>query len=156
MAAATWKAVVRQWLTDRRGNFTMTLYAVLFVTVVPALFLLVTVAPRYYMTYVRLQNAADAAATAAARCIDVPHFQNTGEVVLDVACARSEAFDRFNHTLAYLVDRGYTFSLDRIDIDDAQGQVTIAATGEMPTIGVGIPVPPIHVASTAYYRMTTR
>lgn len=148
--------VLREWLADRRGNFTMALYAVLFATVVPALFLLVTAAPRYYMTYVRLQNATDAAATAAARCIDVPHFQNTGEVILDVGCARAEAFDRFQRTLAYLADRGYTFSLDRIDINDAQGRVTITATGEMPTIGIGIPVPPIRVAATAYYRMTTR
>ncbi len=147
---------LHEWLADRRGNFTMTFYAVLFVTVVPALFLLITIVPRYYMTYIRLQNATDAAAAAAARCIDVQHFQDTGETVLDLGCAQAEAFDRFNRTLAHLVDRGYTFSLDRIEVDETQDQIIISATGVMPSGVIGIPIPPVRVSTVTYYRMATR
>ena len=38
--------------------------------------------PRYFTLRARLQLAADAAAEAAARSVDIPHFRNTGEVRL--------------------------------------------------------------------------
>ncbi len=138
---------------DERGQNLAMFALVLAFLLVPLMTLVVDV-PRYFILRATLQSAVDAAAEAAARCVDVAWYQETGEVRLDVACARAEAWRHFDLVTAD-PGTGYTYTLAEIAVDEAANTVTVQGTGRLTTfLGDLVPRFTVQVAGTAAFRMS--
>lgn len=112
--------------------------------------------PRYFMLRSRLQAAADAAAEAAARAVDVRHFSTTGEVRLDPNRYADEAFWAFEAAVADLRARNYNITLHTLALDEAANTVTVGASGTIRPIYSLLPPVFVNVNATSWYRMVQR
>ena len=138
---------------DERGQNLAMFALVLAFLLVPLMTLVVDV-PRYFILRATLQSAVDAAAEAAARCVDVAWYQETGEVRLDVGCARAEARRHFDLVTAD-AGTGYTYALSEIAVDEAANTVTVRGTGRLTTfLGDLAPRITVHGEGTAGFRMS--
>ena len=128
--------------------------ALVVVTVLLPLSGLAIDAPRYFNLRSRLQAAVDAAAEAAARQVDIVHYQNTGETRLDVGRYGDEAHWAFETAVTSLRARGYTASFANLSVDDATAAVTASASGTVRLFYNLTPPVTVRVSATSWYRMT--
>ena len=113
------------WLSGCRGD--MVWNALVIVTVLLPLSGLAIDVPRYFALRSRLQIAADAGAEAAARTVDIRHYINTGETRLEPDRYAGEAAWAFETAVADLRARGYTATLDGVDLDEGADAVATRA-----------------------------
>ena len=116
---------MRGYLRGRGGNIPF--WALVIALVFLPLGSLLVDAPRLYTASIRLQSALDAAAEAAARCVDVDWYQDTGEVRLDPVCAAGEAQKHFDLTAGGSAHMRPAFG--GVAVDETADTVT--AVGEM-------------------------
>ena len=111
--------------------------------------------PRYFTLRTRLQLAADAAAEAAARSVDIPHFRNTGEVRL-AGDAYGNAAAEFAGATGDLAARGYAPSLGAIQVDEGGDTVTVHASGTTQVFFALSPHFTVPVVAQSRFRMDQR
>ena len=112
--------------------------------------------PRYFVLRSRLQLAVDAAAEAAAQCVDIPHFQATGETRLDQWCAWGEADTVFRSTVAPLRAKGYGLYMAFIGMDPATQSVSVYGQGDMPVFFALTPRLTLRVEAQSRYRVIVK
>lgn len=113
--------------------------------------------PRYLIMRARLQTAANNAAEAAAsQCIRTDVFRNTGQVVLDTACAWNAAGDVFSETASPMASKGYSLSLDGMHVDQADHHVDVSASGTTMVFFGTFPGKRVHVRARSRFRMAKR
>jgi hypothetical protein len=142
------------WLRSRRGD--MVWNSLVLVAVLLPLASFTIDVPRYYVLRSRLQLAADAAAQATAQCVDMAHFQNTGETRLELGCRQREPHQVFQATVAPLLVRGYTPTLTAVLVDEAADTVTIRAQGATRLFFDLTPPITVRVAARSTFRMEVR
>ncbi len=142
------------WLRGRRGDLVWSTLVI--VTVLLPLGGLSLDVPRYFLLRSNLATAADAAAAAAAQCVDTPHFQNTGETRLLPDCALAEARDAFAASLHNLDPATYHPRFVSLSIDEGRDEVTVRATGDLRLIFGLTPAFTVHVTAVSRYRMIVR
>ena len=107
--------------------------------------------PRYFILRNTLQNAADAAAEAAAQTLDAASFINAGDVKLSGYAGQS-AHTAFGVAAAPMAAKGYSLSLDGINIDESADEVSVTAHGDIRYLFGLTPSVAIHVTGKSYYR----
>jgi len=142
------------FVSGRAGD--MVWNALVIVTVLLPLSGLALDVPRYFMLRSRLQIAADAAAEAAARAVDVRHYINTGETRLDVERYESEAFWAFDRAVADLRRRGYDAHLVNISLDEDADTIKIDAWGTIRPFYNLLPAVTVEVSAVSWFRMIQR
>ena len=143
-----------QWLRCNRADLVWS--SVVLVAVLLPLASLTLDVPRYFVLRSRLQLAADAAAEAAAQCVDIPHFQATGETLPDYWCAYSEPESVFRRSVAPLRAKGYGLYVAFIGIDPAQQSVSVYAQGDMPVFFALTPRLTVRVEARSAYRVVVK
>ncbi len=142
---------LRRWLCGRAGD--MVWNALVIVTVLLPLSGLAIDVPRYFALRSRLQAAVDASAEAAARQVDIAHYQNTGETRLDTDTYGGEAHWAFETAVTDLRARGYTASFENLSVDEAADAVTVDASGTIRLFYNLTPPVTVRVSATSWYRM---
>ena len=142
------------WLCDARGDLVWTTL-VLVAVLIPLGGLSIDVS-RYFLLRSTLATSADAAAAAAAQCLDIPHFQNTGETRLLSKCAAAEAHDAFAANVAELDAATYHPAFTTITIDEALDEVNVNAQGDISLIFGITPAFTVEVQASSRYRMESR
>ena len=112
--------------------------------------------PRYFLLRSTLATAADAAAADAAQCVDIPHFQNTGDRRLLTACARSAAQDTFAANVDNLDAAAYHPHFLSLSIDEDQDELMVRVSGDLRLIFGLTPAFTVHVTAASRYRMVVR
>jgi len=135
-----------RFLRGRRGN--MGFWALVIALVFLPMGTLVIDAPRLYVTSIRLQSAVDAAAEAAARCVDVAWYQDTGETRPDAACAEAEAQRYF--TLTAPASSGVRSTFAGITVDESADSVSATGTAEVDVFFLHVPVHMNRTAVTSF------
>jgi Flp pilus assembly protein TadG len=143
-----------RWLLGQRGD--MVWNALVIVTVLLPLAGLAIDVPRYFALRSRLQIAADAGAEAAARTVDIRHYINTGETRLEPDRYAGEAAWAFDTAVTDLRARGYTATLDGVDLDEGADAVSTRASGTIRLFYNIAPPVTVHVGATSWYRMIRR
>ncbi len=116
--------VIRRWHQDNRGE-----YLLQFVLIFPLLIVmtgLVIDGGYMYQQYRLAETTVEAAAQAASHAIDVQHFRETDEVILDGALAPAIASQFVN------LNKGK--NLKQVQIAVAPRLITVQGTAEIPTI----------------------
>jgi len=130
--------------------------SLLVITVLLPLASLTLDVPRYLILRTRLSLAADAVAAGTARCVDVLHFQNTGESLLSAPCVNRTSQEIFAESTAGLAAKGFSPSLDGLTIDESADTVTVFTSGTTRLFFQLTPAVTLHVDSMARYRMDSR
>ena len=130
--------------------------ALVIVTVLLPLSGLAIDAPRYFALRTRLQIAADAGAEAAARTVDIRHYVNTGETRLEPDRYAGEAAWAFETAVADLRARGYTATLEGVDLDEGADAVSTRTSGTIRLFYNLTPPITVHAGATSWYRMIQR
>jgi hypothetical protein len=143
-----------RWVLSARGDLVWNTLVI--VTVLLPLSGLAIDVPRYFALWGRLQIAADAAAEAAARAVDVRHYINTGETRLEPERYAGEANWAFEAAVTDLRARGYTAALNGVDLDEAADAVSTRASGTLRLFYNLAPPVTLHVGATSWYRLTRR
>ena len=112
--------------------------------------------PRYFTLRARLQLAVDAAAEAAARCVDMPHFQNAGDARLRVGCVQQEANRFFALSTGDLAAKGYAPALGAVVVDESGDTVSAEASGTTRLVFNLTPEFAVHVQAVSSFRMDKR
>jgi hypothetical protein len=147
-------AFFRRWFFNRDADLIWS--SIVLVAVLLPLAALTLDVPRYFVLRSRLQTAADAAAEAGAQCVDIPHFQATGETILDNWCAYNEPESIFRRSVAPLRVKGYGLYVAFIGIDQRQQSVTVYAQGDMPVFFALTPRLTVRVEATSGYRILVK
>ncbi len=142
------------WLRDTRGDLVWTTL-VLVAVLIPLGGLSIDIS-RYFLLRSTLATGADAAAAAAAQCLDIPHFQNTGDTRLLSGCAAAEAHDAFAANVADLDAATYHPTFTAIAIDEALDEVNVNAQGDIRLIFGMTPAFTVEVQASSRYRMESR
>ena len=142
------------WLHDTRAD--MVWNALVIVTVLIPLGGLSIDIPRYFNLRASLATASDAAAAAAAQCLDIPHFQNTREVRLLPACADAEARTIFAANIADLDAGAYAPRLDDVAIDEVGDSVHVRSSGDIRLMFGLSPAFTVQIEAESRYRMDSR
>ena len=111
---------------------------------------------RYFNLRTGLATASDAAAAAAAQCLDIPRFQNTGDVFLLPACVEAEAQTVFAANVADLDPAAYNPRFLDVAIDEGIDSVRVRAAGEIRLMFGLTPAFTVDVAAESRYRMDSR
>ena len=127
--------------------------AVVLVAVLLPLASLTLDVPRYFVLRSRLQLAADAAAEAGAQCVDLAHFQETGEAVLEAGCLGQEPAAVFAATVAPLQAKGYQLAMG---VQAGSDTVQVQAWGRLPIFFQLTPALTVRVRATSRFRMESR
>jgi hypothetical protein len=130
----------RRWLCNRDADLIWS--SIVMVAVLVPLAALTLDVPRYFILRSRLQLAADAAAEAAAQCVDIPHFQRTGETMLDEWCLLSEP--------------GYIFVQIHFGFAPGGDTITVQAEGTMPVFFALTPRLTLRVEAQSRYRVIVK
>ena len=138
-----------RWMAGKRGD--MVWNTLVIVTVMLPLMGFTLDISRYFILRNTLQNAADAAAEAAAQTLDAGALINAGETRLDDYAARS-ASNAFYAAASPMTAKGYALSLDGIDVDESNDQVTATAHGEIRYLFGLTPAVAIRVQGRSSYR----
>ena len=144
----------RRWLCNRDADLIWS--SIVVVAVLVPLAALTLDVPRYFVLRSRLQTAADAAAEAGAQCVDIPHFQATGETLPDYWCAYSDPESVFRRSVAPLRAKGYGLYVAFIGIDQRQQSITIYAQGDMPVFFALTPRLIVRVEARSAYRVIVK
>lgn len=152
---AQWQSWLPQaWLRQCGGD--MVWNALVIITVLLPLASLTIDVPRYFTLRARLQLAADAAAAAVARCVDVTHFQQSGETRLRSDCVATEPGFIFSQATQDLHSKGYAPSLGAVAVDEGEDTVSVAASGTT-TLFFGLtPAFAVNVSTVSSFRMDQR
>lgn len=150
LTPVTWLLTPVRWLLGRRGDLVWNTLVVITV-LIPLAGLAIDV-PRYFTLRTRLQLAADAAAEAAARSVDVAHFRETGEVRLS-GDAYGNAGAEFARATGDLVARGYAPALGAIQVDEGGDTVTVQASGTTQVFFALSPSFTVPVVAQSRFRM---
>ena len=142
---------MRVFLRGRGGNIPF--WALVIALVFLPLGSLLVDAPRLYTVSIRLQSALDAAAEAAARCVDVDWYQDTGEVRLDPVCAAGEAQKHFDLVMSSLAGSRTQPTFEGLTVDDITGTVRAAGSVEVDVFFYHVTVF-MRREAIAGYRMT--
>lgn len=148
------KRQLLNWLGDKRGDLVWTTL-VLVAVLIPLGGLSIDVS-RYFLLRSTLATGADAAAAAAAQCLDVPHFQNTGDTRLLGDCAAAEAQDAFAANVADLDAAVYRPQFIDITVDETIDQVNVSVQGGIRLIFGMTPAFTVEVQASSRYRMESR
>lgn len=140
-----------RWLRQTGGD--MVWSSIVLIAVLLPLAGLTLDVPRYYVLRSRLQLAVDAAAEATARCVDVAHFQHTGETRLDDWCRNAEPVYLFDSIMQPLLAKGYSPRLTAVEVDEVADTVTVRAAGDMRLFFAVTPPLTIEVSARSGYRM---
>lgn len=107
--------MIKRFLKDRKG-YVMP-YSVMLITLVamPMLILSSDIVRSLYVN-VHIQTAVDAACTAAVQAVDVAHFIDTGELMIDGTQAVGYAQREFNATVARSSIEKYSPSLTGVNV----------------------------------------
>ena len=143
-----------RWLRQTDGD--MVWSSIVLIAVLLPLAGLTLDVPRYYVLRSRLQLAADAAAEATAQCVDVAHFQHTGETRLNDRCRNTEPPFLFNSMMQPLLEKGYRPRLTAVEVDEVADSVTVRAAGDMRLFFAVTPPLTIEVTARSGYRMEMR
>lgn len=143
---------MKRYLRGRAGNVVW--WALVIYMVFLPLAALTTDVPRFFTMRTTLLSAASAAGEAAARCIDVRHYQNSGETRLDMTCVRAVSRRHFDGVTATFKRNYYSFSLDRVTVDEAADAVWVSASGSTRFLWGVLPSPTAHVRIETKYRMS--
>ena len=141
----------RSFLTGRSGD--MVWNTLVIVSVLLPLSGLAIDVPRYFSLKSRLQSAVDAAAEAAAREVDIPHFQNTGDTRLK-ASYQDAAGWAFETAVADLRARGYTADFGGTTLDEAADAVGATGAGKIRLFYNLTPDLTITARAVSWYRLT--
>lgn len=142
----------KSFLTAKAGD--MVWSALVITTVLLPLAGLAIDVPRYFALRSRLQIAVDAAAEAAARQVDIAHYQNTGETRLNPRTYAGEASWAFDTAVSDLRARGYTADFGGASVDEAADAVSTTASGTIRLFYNLAPPVTVRVGATSWYRMT--
>lgn len=142
------------WLHDTRAD--MVWNALVLVTVLIPLGGLSIDIPRYFNLRASLATASDAAAAAAAQCLDIPHFQNTREVRLLPACAEAEARTIFAANIGDLDAGAYSPRLDAITLNEGEDSVAVRSSGDIRLMFGLTPAFTVNIEAESRYRMDSR
>ena len=142
------------WLRGQRGD--MVWNALVVVAVLLPLASLTIDVPRYFTLRARLQLAVDAAAEAAARCVDMPHFQNSGTARLRSSCVQQEANRFFALSTEDLAAKGYAPALGAVAIDESSDTVSAEALGTTRLFFNLTPEFAVRVRAQSSFRMDKR
>ena len=143
---------MKRYLRGRAGNVVW--WALVIYMVFLPLASLATDVPRFFTMRTTLLSAASAAGEAAARCVDVPHYQDTGETRLNLSCVRTVSRQHFDGVTAPFKRGYYSFSLDRVTVDERADAVWVSATGSTRFLWGVLPSPVAHVKIETKYRMS--
>ncbi len=144
----------RRWLCNRDADLIWS--SIVVVAVLVPLAALTLDVPRYFVLRSRLQLAADAAAETAAQCVDIAHFQRTGETVLNQWCLMSDPENVFLQTVAPLRARGYGLYFTHFGFDPGAGSVSVFAQGDMPVFFALTPRLIVRVEARSAYRVIVK
>jgi len=111
---------------------------------------------RYFVLRNSLASGADAAAAAASQCLDMPHFQNSGETRLMSDCAEHAARQTFAANVDQLDPTTYHPRFVSLSIDEARDQVNVRAAGDLRLMFGLTPAFSVHVSAASRYRMIVR
>jgi hypothetical protein len=144
----------RRWLCNRDADLIWS--SIVMVAVLVPLAALTLDVPRYFILRSRLQLAADAAAEAAAQCVDIPHFQRTGETMLDEWCLLSEPGYIFVQIANPLRAKGYQLYLNHFGFAPGGDTITVQAEGTMPVFFALTPRLTLRVEAQSRYRVIVK
>ena len=138
---------------DERG-YALAFWAIFLATVIVPLMVLAWDVGRLFYARGEIQKAADAAALAAAREVDVPHYMQTGEVVLHQgAVVQASFYARSN--IAYLPRVGISPRITRIVVNNASKTVLVQMQADVsPLFPDFLQVRPISVWGEAQVRLS--
>jgi Flp pilus assembly protein TadG len=142
------------WFGDTKGDLVWTTL-VLVAVLIPLGGLSIDVS-RYFLLRATLATGADAAAAAAAQCLDIPHFQNTGDTRLLPDCAATEARSAFAANVADLDGATYHPQFTALSIDEGLDEVDVNAQGTIRLIFGMTPAFTVEVQASSRYRMESR
>lgn len=145
----------RRVIQDERG-YAMSFWAVFLATVLVPLIVLAWDVGRLFYARGELQKAADAAALAAVREVDIPHYLQTGEVRLtSSAPAYARGYALLNSH--YLRRNRIVPSVTNIVVDDDRDAVYVAIQADVsPLFPEFLHLPPASVWGEAEVRLQTR
>jgi uncharacterized membrane protein len=134
----------------------MAFWAVFMGTVMVPLMVLAWDVGRLFYARGEIQKAADAAALAAAREVDVPHYMLTGEVLLHQG-AVGFASHYAERNITYLPRVGISPRITRIVVNNTTKTVYVQMTADVsPLFPEFLNVPPISAWGEAQVRMSER
>ena len=138
------------------GGYALAFWAIFLATVIVPLMVLAWDVGRLFYARGEIQKAADAAALAAAREVDVPRYMQTGEVLLHQgAVAQASYYARSN--IAYLPRAGISPRITRIFVDNVTKTVYVQMQADVsPLFPDFLNVRPISVWGEAQVRMGSR
>ena len=145
---------VRCWLKASSGDLVWS--SLLVIAVLLPLASLTIDVPRYLILRTRLSLAADAVAAGTARCVDVSHFQNTGESRLNPFCVDRTSRDLFAEATTGLSANGFSPSLTGVAIDETADTITVSASGTTRLFFQTTPNVTVNVDSRSRFRMDVR
>lgn len=123
-----------RWITHPRlpneHGYAMAFYATFLGTVMVPLMILAWDVGRLFYARGEIQKAADAAALAAAREVDVPHYMLTGEVLLHQG-AVSFATHYAKRNITYLPGTGISPRIMRIVVNNTTKTVYVQMTADV-------------------------
>ena len=154
-----YKRLVR-WITHPRlpneHGYAMAFWAVFMGTVMVPLMVLAWDVGRLFYARGEIQKAADAAALAAAREIDVPHYMLTGEVLLHQG-AVGFATHYAERNITYLPGTGISPRITRIVVNNTTKTVYVQMTADVsPLFPEFLQVRPISAWGEAQVRVSGR
>ncbi len=85
--------------------------------------------------------------------MDIRHYINTGETRLEPDRYAGEAAWAFETAVADLRARGYTATLDGVDLDEGADAVATAPAARSGCSTTLTPPVTVHVGATSWYRM---
>jgi hypothetical protein len=130
--------------------------ALILVTVLLPLAGLTIDVPRYFILRARLQAACNASSEAAARAVDVPYFQETGDTRLIPGDALANAQTYFAAGVSSLVGGDYHPVLSGFAIDSGQRAVSVQGSGTLRLLFNTTPAFEVRASSTSWYRLDHR
>ncbi|MBP7961445.1 MAG: hypothetical protein KBG20_03745 [Caldilineaceae bacterium] len=142
------------WLRSSGGDLVWS--SLLVIAVLLPLASLTIDVPRYLILRTRLSLAADAVAAGTARCVDVSHFQNTGESRLNPFCVDRTSRDLFAEATTGLTANGFSPSLTGVAIDETADTITVSASGTTRLFFQTTPNVTVNVDSRSRFRMDVR
>ncbi len=147
--------IAHQRLPNEHG-YAMAFWAIFLGTVMVPLMVLAWDVGRLFYARGEIQKAADAAALAAAREIDVPHYMLTGEVLLHQG-AVGFAAHYAERNITYLPGTGISPRITRIVVDNTTKTVYVQMTADVSPLFPGfLQVHPISAWGEAQVRMAGR
>lgn len=142
-------------ILDQRGYSTVWVAGFLAVVLIPLMILAMGLG-RYAFAAAEVQEAADLAALAAVRDVNVRHFEQTGQITFSGMVYPRAAYYA-NSCTRYLADRRITVRVDAIVPNDAARTVTVRVSADVSSLFPDF-LPPVVITrqGTAQVRLVAR